>query len=119
MYTSANHADAIAQRKAGAPVKFLKMQDGAAWTYSSMVNIKNQPHPNAAKLFIEWTLSEEGQLVMSAQGYGAIRKGLKAVEPEADMEGVVFLPRDSTPEADALIGTDAERAVRWDEIFFK
>jgi len=119
MYLSANHAEAIQHRKAGAPVKYLKMQDGAAWTYSSLLNITNQPHPNASKLFIEWVLSEEGQLVMSAQGYGSVRKGIKAVEPEADMDGVVFLPRDSTPEADALIGTDQERSVRWDQIFFK
>jgi ABC-type Fe3+ transport system substrate-binding protein len=119
MYLSANQAEAVVHRKAGAPVKYLKMQDGAAWTYSSLLNIVNQPHPNAAKLFIEWVLSEEGQMIMSAQGYGAVRKGIKAVEPEADMDGVVFLPRDSTPEADALIGTDAERSVRWDEIFFK
>jgi hypothetical protein len=56
---------------------------------------------------------------MSEQGYGAVRQGIKAVHPEADMNGVVFLPRDSTPEADALIGTDAERSQRWDQIFFK
>ena len=119
MYLSANHAEAVAHRKAGAPIKYLKMRDGAAWTYSSMLNITNQPHPNAAKLFIEWVLSEEGQMVMSEQGYGAVRKGIKAVYPEADMDGVTFLPRDSTPEADALIGTDAERSARWDELFFK
>ena len=119
MYLSANQAEAVQHRKSGAPVKYLKMQDGAAWTYSSLLNIVNQPHPNAARLFIEWVLSEEGQLIMSEQGYGAVRQGIKAVHPEADMNGVVFLPRDSTPEADALIGTDAERSARWDEIFFK
>jgi iron(III) transport system substrate-binding protein len=119
IFLSANHADAVVQRKAGAPIKFLKLQDGAAWTYTSMLNIKNQPHPNAARLFIEWVLSEDGQLVLSAQGFGAVRKGIKAVEPEANMDGVVFLPRDNTPEADALIGTDQERAVRWHALLFK
>jgi iron(III) transport system substrate-binding protein len=119
MYMSASHAEAVTHRKSGAPVKYLKMQDGAAWTYTSLLNITNQPHPNAARLFIEWALSEEGQLAQSASGYGAVRKGIKAVEPEADMNGVVFLPRDSTPEADALIGTDQERSQRWDQIFFK
>jgi len=119
MLLSAAHVDAVVQRKAGAPIKFLRLEDGAAWTYSSMLNIKNQPHPNAARLFIEWMLSEDGQQVISAQGFGAVRKGIKPVEPEANMEGMVFLPRDSTPEADALIGTDKERVQRWEEIFFK
>jgi ABC-type Fe3+ transport system substrate-binding protein len=119
MYLSARHVDAVVQRKQGAPVKFLKLQDGAAWTYSSMLNVKNQPHPNAARLFMEWTLSEDGQLVMSAQGLGSVRKGVQAVEPEASMDGVAFLPRDATPEVDALIGTDQERTVRWDALFFK
>ncbi len=119
MLLSASHVDAVVQRKAGAPIKFLRLEDGAAWTYSSMLNIKNQPHPNASRLFMEWMLSEEGQLVISAQGFGAIRKGIKAVEPEANMEGMVFLPRDTTPEADALIGTDKERVQRWEEVFFK
>jgi iron(III) transport system substrate-binding protein len=119
MYLSARHADAVVQRKQGSPTKFIKMEDGVAWTYTSMANIKNQPHPNAAHLFIEWTLSEEGQNVLSQQGFVSVRQGIKSVEPEASMEGVALLPRDSTPEADQLVGTDKERTARWDALFFQ
>jgi ABC-type Fe3+ transport system substrate-binding protein len=84
-----------------------------------MLNIKNAPHANAARLFMEWTLSEEGQLVLSRQGYASVRQGVKSIEPEAEMSGVTFFPRDSTPEADQMLGTDKERTVRWDSLFFK
>ncbi|MFN0072612.1 MAG: ABC transporter substrate-binding protein [Chloroflexota bacterium] len=118
MYLSARHVDAIVQRKAGAPVKFVKPKDGVGWTYSSMGNIKNQPHPNAARLFIEWTLSAEGQGVLSKEGFVSVRPGLPSAEPEAGMEGVTLLPRDQTPEANEKLGDDKVRTKRWDTVFF-
>lgn len=118
MYLTARHVDAIVQRKAGAPIKFLKPRDGVGWTYASMGNVKNQPHPNAARLFMEWTLSEEGQGVLSKEGFVSVRQGIQSAEPEASMEGVTLLPRDQTPEANEKLGTDAERTKRWDALFF-
>jgi iron(III) transport system substrate-binding protein len=60
-------------RKKGAPVlrmtKILK--EGADSNPGSSGNftfIKNAPHPNATKLFVNWFLSKEGQLVMQ-KGY--------------------------------------------------
>lgn len=51
----------------GAPIKFLMPSEG---TYLSngagSVGIMNSPaHPNAARIFINWLLSREGQLVLS------------------------------------------------------
>lgn len=51
--------------KDGAPIKPLYMKEGspgAGWTISLL---KNAPHPNAAKLFVNWFLSKEGQSVFS------------------------------------------------------
>jgi iron(III) transport system substrate-binding protein len=118
MYLTARHIDAIVNRKAGAPVKFIKPSDGVGWTYASMGNIKNQPHPNAARLFMEWTLSDEGQTILGQDGFVAVRQGVKSAEPEASMEGVTLLPRDMTPEANEKLGDDAARTKRWDALFF-
>ncbi len=38
----------------------------------------NAPHPNAAKLFIDYALSQEGQDVMIEMGHTVSRKGLKS-----------------------------------------
>ena len=67
-------------------------------------------------MWIEWSLSEEGQNVLAEQGYAPVRKGLKRAEPEASLEGVKFLPRDDTPEVFALLG---DRSKRWEDNFFK
>jgi len=116
VYLSSNHTDVIAQRKAGAPIKQIKPSDGVGITPINQGLIKNAPHPNAAKLWIEWSLSEEGQNVLAAQGYAPVRKGLKPAEPEASLEGVKFLPRDDDPENFKLLG---DRTKRWEDAFFK
>ena len=118
IFLSAGDSDAVIQRKGGAPIKFIKPQDGVGLAYTSMSNIKNQPHPNAARLFIEWSLSEEGQTALADQGYVPVRKGIKAKEPEASADGVKFLPEGTTAEADAKLGTLTERTRRWDALFF-
>jgi len=84
-------------------------------TQISQSIIRNAPHPNAAKLWIEWSLSEEGQNLLAEQGYAAVRKGTRPAEPEANLEGVKFLPRDDDPATFAKLG---DRSKRWEQIFF-
>ena len=116
IYMSANHTDIIAQRKAGAPIKQIKPADGIGLTPINQGLIKNAPHPNAAKLWIEWSLSEEGQKALADQGYAVVRQGFKASEPEADLTNVKILPRDDDPATFALLG---DRTKRWSDVFFK
>jgi len=66
--------------KAGIPVKpFPPLKEG---TYVSVGNggpviIKNSPHPNAAKVFVNWFLSKEGQEVYTkAHGQATRRLGV-------------------------------------------
>ena len=57
------------------------------------------------------------ELLSSAQqGNAVVRKGVKAIEPEASLEGVKFLPRDDDFTKFQLI---PERTKRWDQMFFK
>src|SRR5262249_11889965 len=65
IFLSSNHTDVIAQRKAGAPIKQIKPSDGVGVTPINQGLVKNAPHPNAAKLWIEWSLSEEGQALLA------------------------------------------------------
>jgi iron(III) transport system substrate-binding protein len=116
LFLSSNHTDVIAQRKAGAPIKQIKPADGVGVTPINQGLVKNAPHPNAAKLWIEWSLSEEGQNILAAQGYATVRKGMQVSEPEANLEGVKFLPRDDDPETFKLLG---DRTKRWEDAFFK
>lgn len=51
--------------EAGAPIKFLFLKEGTFPSAWSLSLVKNAPHPNAAKLFTNWYLSQEGQTVFS------------------------------------------------------
>lgn len=56
----------IAVVEAGAPLKVVDMKEGyygGSWALSL---IKNSPHPNAAKVFVNWFLSQEGQSLWSS-----------------------------------------------------
>jgi ABC-type Fe3+ transport system substrate-binding protein len=118
IYLSSAHTDVIAQRLAGAPIKQIKPSDGVSVTQIPQSLIKNAPHPNAAKLWIEWSLSEEGQTLLAQQGYATVRKGIKPSAPEANLEGVKFVPRDYDPVT--LINPNLdERTKRWEALFFK
>ena len=54
-------------QKAGAPLKTVSAEEGAYVTSGSgcVVYINKAPHPNAAKVFLNWLLSREGGLIYS------------------------------------------------------
>jgi ABC-type Fe3+ transport system substrate-binding protein len=52
----------------GAPVEWLKL-DPTIVSFGSLSLVKNSPHPNAARLFTEFSLSEEGQGIYANAGY--------------------------------------------------
>lgn len=111
--TARNVLDAA---RKGAPLKFIKPEEGVAITPISVSVVKNAPHPNAAKLFIDWILSEEGQKVIAEAGDTPPRAGIAAKFPEADLVNQKILPRD-----DAEAGTPImeERDKLYDAVFFK
>ena len=53
--------------KAGLPVEALVPEEGSQGSHGSgnIAIIKNHPHPNAAKVFVNWLLSKEGQEVFT------------------------------------------------------
>ena len=116
LFITASHDEIIAARKSGAPLKFLKPADGvrAAGNFQSIV--KNAPHASAAKLWVEWSTSEEGQQAFAKTGQAAARKGIKAGEPEADLTGIKLLPVVGGRQDMNLV---KERTKRFETIFFK
>jgi len=61
--------------KGGAPIGLIYPEEGTAITLDGSAIIKNAPHPNAAKLFLDFTVSKEMQQVMVDQfGRRSVRK---------------------------------------------
>ena len=68
----------------GAPIKALTMQEGTVVQVSTIAGIKNAPHPNAAKLFVNWVMSREGQAIYTKPlGIFPVRKDVEAFIPPA------------------------------------
>jgi ABC-type Fe3+ transport system substrate-binding protein len=63
----------------GAPVEWLKVMP--ILTFGSVSMVKNGPHPNATKLFIEFMLSEEGQKIHADAGYIPAHPNVAAKSP--------------------------------------
>lgn len=67
--------------KAKAPIEPVFMKEGVPAPTIAMSLTAGAPHPNAAKVFINLALSEEGQATMSLIGHRPIRRGAKGEWP--------------------------------------
>jgi ABC-type Fe3+ transport system substrate-binding protein len=72
--------------KAGAPVRWLKMEP-LLQTMSLVSITGNGPHPNAARLMVEFMLSEEGQKIFADNDYipahPGVPAGIAELKPDA------------------------------------
>jgi iron(III) transport system substrate-binding protein len=62
-------------KRNGAPVDWAKEEGVVDPNVAGIV--KNAPHPNASKLFINWLISEEGQTAMANMNRLTARPGIK------------------------------------------
>lgn len=68
----------------GAPLKFVHPKEGSHLSESGISLIRNAPHPNAAKLFLQWLFTKEGQALFM--------RALPAISVRKDV------PQDALPE---------------------
>ena len=71
-----------AKRK-GAPVDWLA-QDPVFTKFQPIAVGAKAPHPNSAKLFVNFMLSEEGQKIIASFGRMPTRRGLTSIVKDAD-----------------------------------
>lgn len=91
--TFSHHSEVSAKK--GAPVKWLKFEYTVG-TVDPIFLMKSAPHPNAAKLFIEFVLSTKGQTIFRNADYipadPAVPAAIPALKPETGGFKAVFLP---------------------------
>lgn len=56
---------ALALIEQGAPLKFLHPKEGSHLSESGISMVRNAPHLNAAKLFLQWFFTKEGQTLFA------------------------------------------------------
>ena len=75
--TTAHLDGAMLIKKTGAPIDWVPASNPIPVT-TSMVGVSaNAPHPNSAKLFVDFLLSEEGQKMLSQMGNSVPRPGIE------------------------------------------
>jgi iron(III) transport system substrate-binding protein len=85
---------AAEERHAGHPMKTLYPSDGVFVIPSPTSIIKGGPHPNAAKLFAEFMISDEVQKIFPADGGFAARSDIPAPAGSPPLSSIKILPVD-------------------------
>ena len=60
----------------GLPVKPIIPEEGCPFVLYGNALSRNAPHPNAARLYIDYWLSDEAQMMWAKTGMGVVRSGL-------------------------------------------
>jgi iron(III) transport system substrate-binding protein len=92
-----NHHAVISAKK-GAPVDWIKMEP-ATGTLSVISIHKSAPHPNAAKLLVDFIVSREGQQIFRDADYLTADPAVPALDPSLKPEEGHFRVRFFAPEA--------------------
>ena len=75
-----NSSSVLDFKNRGAPIDWTILDPYYAKPNMLML-ARHAPHPHAAALLIDWTLSDEGQSLLSSLGYVVARKGVKQSVP--------------------------------------
>jgi ABC-type Fe3+ transport system substrate-binding protein len=104
-----NHHAVISAKK-GAPVDWIKMEP-ATGSLSVISIHKDAPHPNAAKLLVDFIISKEGQEVFRAADYLPADPTVPALDPTLKPEEGHFRVHFFAPE------TIEDNLPKWKRIF--
>jgi iron(III) transport system substrate-binding protein len=89
----------------GAPIEYaFPMKEDNMWTLNSSCLLTKAPHPNAAKLYVDWIWSPEGQELIAAEGSYPIMPGSTPPGGMPPIEKVSLLKK--LPLVEALTGYD-------------
>lgn len=82
----------------GLPVRAVVLAEGAPYVLYATAMIKGAPHPNAARLYIDFAMSDEVQEIFARDGLGVVRRAvLDKVPPETRAIADVKLMGGSDP----------------------
>jgi iron(III) transport system substrate-binding protein len=106
------YPDHIEQMKAkGQPVEWVKTTDPILVNLAPIGIAAKAPHPNSAKLFMNYSISKEGQDILRTRNRISARKDVSPVVPEMDPGKLRLVPLDPS------IPTNAEHVTEFRRVF--
>ncbi|MBI4288370.1 MAG: extracellular solute-binding protein [Chloroflexi bacterium] len=74
--------DMVPPLRDGGPIRAIDMKEGVLVSLLTMALVKDGPHPNAARVFLNWLLTDEGQVEHGrAKMVESVRKGVSDYTP--------------------------------------
>ena len=83
----------------GLPVKPIVPSEGATYIMYEVAMLKNAPHPNAARLLMNYFIEQEAQAIYALGGYVPVRQGVALTAPP-DIRELIEVKLLGTTDAD-------------------
>ena len=94
-------ASAFKPIQLGAPIKVLDLKEGTVSKTMKWGLIKDAPHPNASKVYINWLLSKEGQTLITREtGLESVRSDVPSPMPTQLKSPPIRMSYDDLVEAE-------------------
>ncbi|MDF3606366.1 ABC transporter substrate-binding protein [Paracoccus sp. DMF-8] len=106
-------ADVLRAQKAGSPVEFIYPTEGATFFTEPAAILANTDQVEAARAFVAFVLSEDGQKLAAEQGYIPVNPKVASPEGMPALSEIKLLPLD----ADRAVAEDGDARARFTEIF--
>lgn len=106
-------ADVIRARASGSPVDLVFPKDGVSFITEPVAILSSAKEPKAAKIFVDFLLSKEGQELVAKQGNMPIDPQVTPPAGFPKLSEIKLLPMD----ADKAVKTDAKVREQFTEIF--
>lgn len=106
-------ANALRAKADGSPIDFIAPKDGVSFITEPVAIMSTTEHPDAAKLFVDFLLSEEGQKLVAEQGNLPIMPGVAGPEGFPELADMKLLGYD----ADTAVSADAETRAKFSDMF--
>lgn len=104
---------ALNAKKEGSPVDFVFPAEGVSVVTEPVAIMKTAKNPIAARAFIDWVLSVEGQGFAVSQGYMPLRADVKPPETFPGRDGIKVL----TPPIADILRDDAKNKRLFSDLF--
>lgn len=106
-------ADVLRAKRAGSPVEFVYPAEGASYFAEPVAIVKGTEKVEAAKAFVSFVLSKEGQELAAQQGYIPVLGSVAAPEGMPALSDIKLMPLD----ADAAVAADEAERAKFIDIF--
>lgn len=102
----------IREKAKGAPVEFVFPKEGVSAVTEPIAILSTAKNPEAAKAFVDFILSEEGQKLAVSQGYIPVRSDVGLPPGYPDRSAIKVLPYDAA----AALANDAANKEKFTEV---